>query len=74
METFYFTFGIGHALNDRFQPIVAPDIERAREKMYKTFGYDWAFVYTQNEFQESINKGFFLKLKPLKPIYVKGVS
>lgn len=73
METFYFTFGIGHALGNKFQQVVADDMEQARETMCNTFGDSWAFGYTQQEFQKSINNGFFLNLEPLEPIYSKEV-
>lgn len=71
METFYFTFGVGHAFGDKFQQIVAENMEQARETMFNTFGNAWSFGYSEQEFKHSMSNGYFLNLTPLEPIYSK---
>lgn len=71
METYICTFGIGHTFGDRFQPIIAQDIEQARIKMLDTFGDKWAGIYTKSEFEQLKAAGRFKTLKPFEPIYAK---
>lgn len=71
MNTYIFTFGIGSDLKGNYQPILANDYELARNLMLKTHGTNWAFGYSQEEFEQSKQKGFFLNLTPLKLIEVK---
>ncbi|MHC8517030.1 hypothetical protein [Sporosarcina sp. ITBMC105] len=69
MEKHYFTFGQNHPYTKRHQIIMAITADAARESMVRHFGWDWAFHYTENEWQECIDKGFFKNNQPLEKIY-----
>lgn len=74
MNTYIFTFGIGHKLGRKYQPIIAKDAYDAREVMDSAHGNDWAFAYTEDKFNSSKESGFFLNLTPLKIINEKEVA
>lgn len=71
MKQFIGTFGIGHELGDRYQPITAPDLIEAQKEMHLIYGTEYAFIYTKEHFEGSKEKGFFRYLKPLQAISVK---
>lgn len=55
-NTFAFTFGTNHPLGNQYIKIVAPDFGTARTEMFRHFDKHWAFQYTWEDFQESIEK------------------
>lgn len=69
MKNFYFTFGIGQPLQNFYQPIVAEDMNQAREKMFKEWGNNWGFAYSEEEFSQAMKGGYLTELRPLEPIY-----
>lgn len=69
MKKFYFTFGVGHANNDRYQVVFAKSKEEARIKMFELHGRQWAFPYTQEQWEASKASGYFSDLKPLDNAY-----
>lgn len=71
MNTYIFTFGLGSQLKERYQPIIADDYEQARKVMESVYGTNWSFGYTEEEFEQSKQKGFFLNLIPLEKLYSK---
>lgn len=54
MQKFIFTFGLGTPLKKRCQPIIANNMEDARAKMFEIYGSNWAFGYTESEWNELI--------------------
>lgn len=55
MERYYFTFGVGIDKPHRncYHVIEAEDEASARNMMFETFGQDWAFQYTEEQWQVS---------------------
>lgn len=74
IKAYYFTFGLGHPLHDRVQQIIASNIAEARAIMCEVYGTNWAFAYTQEQFKTEIQKGQFLNLKPLDPLYARRLK
>lgn len=70
MNNYYFTFGVGHYLGHKFQPIVAANVEDAREKMIEAHGTDWSSCYSESDFKDCLGDGIFTDLTPLEPLYV----
>ena len=58
MERYYFTFGVGLDKPHRncYHVIEAEDAESARDQLFETFGQDWAFQYTEEQWQVSKEK------------------
>jgi len=65
MEKFIGTFGIGHELHDKYQPIEAANIAEAHALMYSRYGKKFAFVYRHDIFNRKQIIGFFKDLEPL---------
>lgn len=65
MEKHYFTFGTYHALAGCHQEITANTPDEAREEMFSLHGRDWAFQYTQAEWDNCKANGFFKNSRPL---------
>ena len=53
MERYYFTFGVSHKYGGHYVVIEGIDWEDARSKMFKLFGREWAFQYTETEWKEN---------------------
>lgn len=58
IETFYFTFGVGHKLGGHCQPIQAKNHQEARQKMFEMHGKEWAFQYTEKQWEKATEEGF----------------
>lgn len=71
MNTYILTFGIGSELKRNYQPIIAENYDQARNEMINSYGEDWAFSYTEEEFEQSKQRGFFLNITPLKVLQAK---
>ena len=58
MKKFYFTFGVGIDKPHRncYHVIDADSYEAARDEMVNRFGLDWAFQYTEEQWQVSKEK------------------
>lgn len=69
MDKHIFTFGQHHEYCDRHQIIFANEPEKAEDKMFEVYGRNWAFQYTEKQWEKSKSEGFFLKSEPLEPIY-----
>ena len=69
MKKHIFTFGQRHKYRDRHQEIFASTPDQAEEKMFEVHGRDWAFQYTEQQWEQSKSEGFFKNNQPLKPIY-----
>lgn len=69
MKKFYFTFGTAHRNNDKYQVIFAKFEDEAYEKMFSLHGRQWAFCYTQEQWEASKASGYFSDLKPLDNAY-----
>ena len=76
MEKYIFTFGSDHLLGQHYQPIYAKSASAARVKMLSRYGEDWAFQYTEEEWEkwEKTTKrlGIIIE-RELNPIYCKEV-
>lgn len=48
MESYYFTFGIGHPFAGYVQKVTASNSEEARKTMIEFYGSKWAFCYGRN--------------------------
>jgi len=59
------TFGIGHELHDRYQPIEAESSMEAYKLMLGAYGKSFAFVYKEKDFERKQMIGFFSDLEPL---------
>lgn len=68
MKIYIFTFGVSGELGDKYQPIIAFDYKDARALMVEFHGLDWALSYTNEQFEQSKQKGYFLNLEPLETI------
>lgn len=73
MEKWIFTFGGNHALEGKCQPVYAENYSRARETMAEVYGSNWAFQYSEKDWEEFKNdKTRMWPLeKELEPIYAK---
>lgn len=58
MERYYFTFGVGIDKPHRncYHVIEADSYEAARDEMFRDFGQDWAFQYSEEEWKVSKEK------------------
>ena len=58
MERYYFTFGVGIDKPHRncYHVIEAESYKAARDEMVNRFGLDWAFQYTEEQWQVSKEK------------------
>ena len=54
-EVWYFTFGIGHPLKDKIQP-VRGSYRQARQTMFAIYERNWCSQYGPEEAQELITK------------------
>ena len=50
METYVFTFGVGHEREYTAVRITAPDYYKARAIMNRKFGLDWSNQYEESEY------------------------
>lgn len=66
LKKHYFTFG---TYPERVQVILADTPERAEEIMFKSYGSNWSFQYTEEQWQQSLNEGYFKTAKYLKEIF-----
>lgn len=57
MNKHYFTIAIGYP--EKVQVIEAESPERAEQIMFARFGKYWAFQYTEKEWQQALDDGFF---------------
>ena len=48
---YYFTFGVGSPLGKHYHVIEADSEKEAREEMFRLFGNEWAFDYTEQEWK-----------------------
>ena len=53
LKTFYFTFGGGQTHQGHYQPIMAIDSKRARNKMVEIYGREWAFDYNEEQWKSA---------------------
>lgn len=55
MERYYFTFGVGIDKPHRncYHVIEAENAGEARDEMFRDFGQDWAFQYTEEQWRIS---------------------
>lgn len=67
-ETFYFTFGYGHIHQGYYQPIKAKNMPNAYNTMNDIYGTDWAFNYTQEDWNTMDDR---LKGRRLSLVYAK---
>lgn len=51
---YYVTFGMGQRLAWHYQPIKAASEAEAVEIMKKYYGMEWAFIYTKEDFEQSV--------------------
>lgn len=73
MNRYVGTFGIGHELGQRYQPISAPGLIEAQRAMRSVYGTDYAFLYTQEQFNQSKSNGYFKNLRPLQTLFSEEV-
>lgn len=52
MNEYIFTFAINHPLGNYVQPIIAPTMKQARNKMFEKYGNHWGFCYTLDRWRE----------------------
>ncbi|MEV9639516.1 hypothetical protein ABZ756_02310 [Mammaliicoccus sciuri] len=69
MNKYLFTFGQGHPLFGRHQIIYASYPDTAEDKMFEIHGREWAFQYTQENWDMYKSEGFFKYNLPLEKIY-----
>ena len=77
MKKFIFTFPQSHILKGRCQVIIAEDDEVARDLMFQYHGENWAFQYSEKEwddYKNSPNRLWDME-KPLRKVIhqIKGV-
>ena len=65
MQKHYFTFG---TYPERVQVIVTDRPERAEQIMFDAYGTNWAFQYTEEQWQQSLEEGYFKSAKYLAEI------
>lgn len=53
MEKWYFTFGVGTVMANYFVEITGEDENECRSKMFYAFGPNWAFNYSEDEWNKS---------------------
>lgn len=46
-KKYYFTFGLGSPLKNRYQVVNAEDYDTARKLMIRAHGTDWKWQYTE---------------------------
>lgn len=68
MQTYVATFGLGHKLHNKYQPIIAESKMEAQKIMLGNYGQTWAFLYTEKDFKRKQLIGFFRDLEPLSTI------
>lgn len=69
MKKFYFTFGLGHENNNRYQVIFAKDEQAACQKMSELYGRQWAFCYTHEQWALTKQEGYFNDLSAKEIVY-----
>lgn len=62
------TFGVGHELHDKVQPIFAGSKEQAENLMATRHGKEWTFMYSPEDFVQAKLKGYFRNVKTLPVI------
>lgn len=53
MQKWFFTFGCGQTNAGFVQPIIAENADMAREQMFATYGAEWCFQYSEQEWEEA---------------------
>ena len=66
MERFFFTFMQKQAFKDCYVEIRAKDETAAREEMFKRHGNQWAFCYTEKEFEGQAEHFGLQKLQEIR--------
>jgi len=56
-KNFYFTFGVGSFLKNKYVLIIADTEDQARNVMFSLFGNKWSMVYSDNYQSSSITSG-----------------
>lgn len=69
MPRHIFTFGTRQHFRNRYAVIQADSPEKARIKMFETFGNEWSVQYTEKEFAKAKSEGFFLNHTSLPTLY-----
>lgn len=69
MKKHYFTFGQNSYYHNHVQIIYAESPEQAEDKMFELWGSQWAFQYTEEQWQASISEGFFKNIEKLPPVF-----
>lgn len=72
MNKYYCTLGTGYP--ERVQPIIASSQQKARQIMFAKFGHNWAFDYTEEQYQQALDDGFFKNAKYLPLVREKVTS
>lgn len=72
-EKFIFTFGMSHELTHHYLTIWSYDYETARRIMFQHHGRNWAFQYTEKEWEEAQARHSFQLETPLSHFIVEGV-
>ena len=62
METYAFTFGVGHRNHDRFVKIEAANEIDARLLMIEEYGREWSSVYLWDDFVPQIDQYGYVEL------------
>lgn len=69
------TFGCGQPLEGKCLPLIADNEIQARQYMHKYFGSQWAFCYTEKEWEDAKNRirefGGFPETE-MHPIDIRG--
>jgi hypothetical protein len=57
MNKYIFTFGCGHPVYaGKYQIVIASNYDTARKVMFGAYGSHWGFQYTEEEWNEAIEK------------------
>lgn len=70
-ETFFFTFGVGHALA-RYYVELRGSRGDTREEMFRLFGNKWSFQYDNVRGRELLKKYDYLQLHCNSPMCTAG--
>ncbi len=71
LQKFFFTFGYGHGMDGFYQPVEAYSYTEAANLMFRFFNDQWAFGYTEVQFEQAKERGFFTKHEALQVIKVE---
>lgn len=71
MYLYYCTFGNNHRNADFVQPVYSHNEVEAALKMHEVHGHDWAFCYSEDEFNQIKSDGCFKNLIEFKPLYTE---